>query len=140
MSIAPEPEVRLDNHTLWIGGDAYPLHTITRVTTSEHGPDRPTAVRHYAIVATSWLFPATIASTMTPKPVSALITLTALTWFTLRTTSLIRYLRTPQHELVIETTTGRHRALTSTDPTPVEKAALQIMDALQHPPTSLNQT
>ncbi len=123
-------EVRLDNGTLWIGTEAYPLHTITRVTAAEVRPERTAAVRNYAVAATSWLFPATIASAMTPKAVSALITLTALAWFTLRTTTLVKFLRTTQHELIIETTSTKHRALVSVDRKPVEELAFRIMDAL----------
>lgn len=123
-------EVRLDNGTLWIGTDAYPLHTITRVTAAEVHPERTAAVRNYAITAASWLFPATIASAMAPEAVSALITLTALAWFTLRTTALVRYLRTTQHELVIETTSTKHRVLVSADREPVDELAFRIMDAL----------
>jgi Family of unknown function (DUF6232) len=131
MSVTHKPsEVRLDNGTLWIGTDAYPLHTITRVTAAEVHPERTAAVRNYAIAATSWLFPATIASAITPKAVSALITLTALAWFTLRTTTLVQYLRTTQHELIIETTSAKHRALVSVDRKPVEELAFRIMDAL----------
>jgi len=48
-------EVRLDNGILWIGTEAYPLHTITRVTAAEVRPERTAAVRNYAIAATSWL-------------------------------------------------------------------------------------
>jgi hypothetical protein len=140
MSVTHKPiDVRLDNGTLRIGNDAYPLHTITRVTVAEVEPERGAAVRHYAITATSWLFPATIASAMTPKAVSALITITALTWFTLRTTHLITYLRTTRHELVVETKTARHQALVSADRKPIEDLALRIMDALDHPTDHMNQ-
>jgi hypothetical protein len=141
MSITHKPiEVRLDNGTLWIGNDAYPLHTITRAIATEVQPERGAAVRQYAITATSWLFPATIASAVTPKAISALITITALTWFTLRTTNLVRYLRTTQHELIIETGTARHRALVSTDPRTIEDLAFRVTDAIQQPPKSINQT
>ena len=140
MSIAHKPiDVRLDNGTLRIGNDAYPLRTITRVMTREAEPARTAAVRHYAITATSWLFPATIASAVTPKAVSALITITALTWFTMRTTTLIKYLRATHHELIIETAGTRHRALVSTNRKPVEDLALRIMDALNQPPDRINQ-
>lgn len=140
MSITHKPvEVRLDNGTLWIGTDAYPLHTITRVTTTEADPERRAAVRNYAIAATSWLFPATLASAVTLKAISALITITALAWFTLRTTTLIKYLSTTQHVLIIETATTRHRALASTDRRPIEDLAFRIMDALNQPPDRINQ-
>lgn len=140
MSATHKPvETRLDNGTLWIGADTYPLHTITRVTTAEVTPERGAAVRTYALAATSWLFPATTASAITPKPVSVLITITALTWFTLRTTILVKYLRTTHHELIIETTTRTHRALTSTERKPIEDLALTILDALDQPPDRINQ-
>ena len=140
MSITHTPiEVRLDQGTLRIGDAVYPLHTITRVTTAEIEPERSPAVRHYAITTTSWLFPATVASAMTPKAISALITITALTWFTITTSHLIKYLRTPQHELIIEASGTRHRALASTDRKPIEDLALRIMDALNQPPDRINQ-
>ncbi len=140
MSVTHKPiDVRLDNGTLRIGNDAYPLHTITKVMTREAEPERGAAVRHYAITATSWLFPATLASAVTPKAISALITITALAWFTLRTTTLVKYLRTTHHELIIETSGTRHRALASTDRRPIEDLALRIMDALNQPPDRINQ-
>ena len=140
MSITHTPiEVRLDKGSLRIGDDEYPLHTITRVTTAETGPVRGPVVRRYAITTTSWLFPATVASAMTPKAVSALITITALTWFAITTSHLVRYLRTPQHELIIETADARHRALASTDRKPIEDLAFRILDALNQPPDRINQ-
>lgn len=136
MSIAREPvEIRACNGMLWIGQNAFPLHTLTRATTAELTPDRTAAVRHYAVTVASGLFPATIVSALTPEIVSALITTTALTWFTIRTIRLIQLLRATLHELTIETTRGRHRALVSDNRRAVSDLAFRITDAINNPHT-----
>jgi hypothetical protein len=134
MSIARESiDIRLHDGTLWIGSRRYPLHTITRATTTEHRTDRETAVRQYAVAVSSWLFPAAIVSAVSPQAVSALVTMTVLAWFATRTSQLIRFLRTPLHELTLDTTGGRHRALVGTDPHALSDLAFRITDALNDP-------
>lgn len=134
MSIARESiDVRLHDGTLWIGSRRYPLHTVTRATTTERDPDRGAAVRHYAITVASWLFPATIVSALSPEVISALVTITALWWFAARTSHLVGFLRTPLYELTLETTGGRHRALVSTDPHALSDLAFTITDAIGDP-------
>jgi len=136
MSIAREPvEIRASNGTLWIGDNAYPLHTLTRATTAELEPNRKAAVERYAVTVAMGLFPATIVSALTPDIISVLVTTTALTWFAIRTVRLVQFLTATLHELTIETTRGRHRALVSDNPRAVSDLAFRITDAINNPHT-----
>ena len=139
MSIAREPvEIRASNGTLWIGDSARPLHTVTRATTTELRPNHRTAVRHYAITVSVWLFPATIVSVASPDAISALVTITALTWFATRTLHLAKFLRTSLYELRLETTSGRHRVLVTDNAKAASDLAFTITDAVDNPTTEFS--
>lgn len=126
-------DVRVRNRTLWIGTDAYPLHTVARVTAAELEPDRMTAVRQYAVTVALWLFPATIVSAVTPDAASVVVTVTALTWFTARTVALGRSLRATRYELRIDTHGRTHRLLVGDNLTTISEIGFRITEAINDP-------
>ncbi|MFC4851919.1 DUF6232 family protein [Actinophytocola glycyrrhizae] len=141
-------DVGVDGDTLRAGAKAYPLHTVTRAITTEHAPDRGAAVRRYAVTVALGLIPAAVVSALSPDLVSALVTTTALTWFTARTIRLAKAMNRTRYELAVDTTTGRHRILTTDNPHTAAAIAFEITDALtglpadpshEDPPNRINQ-
>lgn len=120
--------VRVGNGVLWIGQQALPLNMITRAATTELRPDRRAVVRHYAVTVALGLTIATAVSAMTPELVSALVSATALAWFTTRTIRLFRAINRPRYQLTVETATGGRQVLVSDNPYTVAAVAFSVVD------------
>lgn len=134
MPMTREPiDVRVREGTLRFGATSVPLRTVRRATTTELEPDRRAAVRAYALNVAKWLIPAAVVAFVSSATVEALVNLGALTWFTISTVALAGRLRLTLHALAVETTTGTHRVLLSTDPRAVTEMAFRITDAIQDP-------
>ena len=123
-------DVRISGGVLRVGTRTYPLHTITRATTTEVEPNRRVVVRRYAITVALGLIPAVALSAVSPELISALVTSTALTWFATRTVRMVRSMKKTWYQLTIETAAGGHHVLTSDDPHAVAAIAFRITDAI----------
>lgn len=130
-------DVRISRRVLWIGRRSFPLHDAVRATLREVAPPRRAAVRNYAVTVPRWLVSATVVSAVTPALVSAVVTVAALAFFAVRTRHLVTFLRTPWHQLTIETPSTTTAVLTSDDPAVVVDLAFRVTDALVDPSTEI---
>ncbi|MFY1635769.1 DUF6232 family protein [Solwaraspora sp. WMMB335] len=135
-------QVGVRNRTLWVGGEAYPLHNIARVHAREWTPDRGAAVREFAknvakpIAAGMFalVLLACLGGDAVPGTVYVGLFLLVGGIVTVRAVQLIRYVsQQNRYALVVETAGSPHAALVSTDRNVVLGLVGQVVEAIDNP-------
>ncbi|MDI3402352.1 DUF6232 family protein [Streptomyces cavernicola] len=128
--------ITVDQHMLWIGDAAYPVHNITRVHTFELKPDRKAACMSFlgwvAVGAFGCLFALGSGSAPTGVLVVGAIVLFGLV------ADLVRKLNTPsEHVLAIETASASTALVTLPQRERIRGLRNALVEAIKNPVTEM---
>lgn len=126
-------DVRVSEQILWFGSEAFPLRNITRTNTLTLTPNRGAAIRSYVLFVVLLLVAAAAVAGAVGGVTGIIAFVAAIAAIVYRTIKLIDFLNHTLYELVIETSSGTHRGLVTTDGNAVTDLSRRIMEAINNP-------